>query len=173
MTPEVSEISKWIPVIGTILGAIVGFLASFFIVFYNQRRVALVAKEDRMRQRLEDLYRTLIFVNNDYTEHIGQMINKVHHNVPITVQKPVDIPPLIKVEMLVNLYFPEFKAIYGEFENEKDEFGKLYADTIGSNYQSSSLENKQKICGAFVSRYKTLSNKIERLKESICKQMKT
>lgn len=64
--------------------------------------------------------------------------------------------------------------MYSEFENERDEFGKLYADTIRSNYQlTSSLENKQQFFGAFLSRYEKLYIKIERLNESLCNQIKT
>ena len=38
MSEAASEMSKWIPIVGTLGGAVVGFLASFVNAWFNQRK---------------------------------------------------------------------------------------------------------------------------------------
>lgn len=73
MSEPVSEMSKWIPVVGTLGGAIVGFLSSFVTTRFNQRKGEISAKESRERQRLEEIYRTLFDIRRDYIIMLQQI----------------------------------------------------------------------------------------------------
>ena len=75
-----TEFSKWIPVVGTLLGAAIGFIGGFFNSWFINRNKEKIDKESRERARLENLYETLIAIRMDYQAMLGQMIAKVHFN---------------------------------------------------------------------------------------------
>ena len=73
-------------VVGTLGGAVVGFLASFVNAWFNQRKAEISGKESRERQRLEEIYRALIDIQRDYQKILGQIIEKVHYEKPFDVK---------------------------------------------------------------------------------------
>jgi hypothetical protein len=78
MTTELSQFSKWIPVISTLCGASVGLLGVFGTAHFNQAHGRKIVKEDRERKKLEEVYVALVEIDRDYTTLFGLMISRVH-----------------------------------------------------------------------------------------------
>jgi hypothetical protein len=157
---QVCSSLAWLPVIGTLLGAIVGFAASFLVAWFNQRKSEEIARGDRRRVRLEELYRTLIEIRKDYQATLSQAFSKVHSNTPMSTTSYTSIPPIINAEMLVNLYFPELITCFKHFEAVKNAFGSQLADAIIVNTSSLSLDKKQKLCGSFLDSFQKIDASI-------------
>jgi hypothetical protein len=167
MTEGVGVASSWIPVIGTLSGAIVGFLASFTTSWWNNKQLLIKSKEERKREKLEDAYKTLIAIDKDYKELLGQIINNIHHNKDIIVNSHTEIPPLIKFEMLVALYLPQLNVGWQKLIKSKDEFSEEYAKVIGENFQTKPLKLKQELTIKFLCLHGNIIQNITSLQKEV------
>lgn len=158
---------SWMPVLGTLLGATLGFAASFVVAWFNQRKSELTAKSDRRRTRLEELYRTLVEIRKDYQGTLHQIFAKVHDNTPIAASTHVGVPPIINVDMLVKLYFPELADCFNKFDVAKNVFGSQLADAIVVNTTSLLKKEKQVICSKFLNSYEKIDNSITYFQKEI------
>jgi hypothetical protein len=167
MSEAASEMSKWIPVVGTLGGAILGFLASFVTSWFNQRKAEISGYESRERQRLEEIYRTLFDITRDYQIILGQVIEKIHYEKPFETKPDTNIPPIIKLEMLVDLYFPELKDVHNDFVAAKNKFGEEYAQVISRSFKAETSETKQRLCGKFATLYKHIDDRLTAIQHRI------
>ena len=105
--PTPAEISNWIPVVGALLGAAIGFVGGLLNSWLTQRNRETTEKGNRERARLESLYETLVEIRIYYQGKLGDMISKVHYNKQNTVKdERSGIPPLVKLDMVMHMYFP-------------------------------------------------------------------
>lgn len=165
--------TNWLPVFGTLAGASIGFLASFGIAYYNHKRKADTETDSRQRERLERVYILLINIKKDYFSYSMKIISKVHNNEFLTVAThDGKIAPIVELEMLIRLYFPDFKISFKEFEIEKEKYGKLLSEAITENYSNKSLEEKQKFCSKTLTFEKIVRDAVEKIQLEIPKLIK-
>lgn len=145
-----SNFSPWIPVIGTLLGALVGLGASFFIATFNRNAQEVSAKNERNRKRVERIYELLITIRIRYGKNLGEIINWIHHGVPVPETEIKEIPPLVELEMLINLYFPELKETHKEFISHIHAFGKIFMESRFLNHKNEPLPKKQSETQKFI-----------------------
>ena len=162
-----TEFSKWIPVVGTLLGAAIGFIGGFFNSWFINRNKEKIDKESRERARLENLYETLIAIRMDYQAMLGQMIAKVHFNNEVVFIEQVCIPPLVKLDMVINLYFPTLIELYTKFVLGKVKFGKLWANNLQTSFTTSSLQDKQNECSKYEKYFNEIDIEISKLQEKL------
>lgn len=160
MPPEASEISKWIPVIGTLLGAILGFLGFFSIAVYNQNKAEKIAKKNRRREKLEELF----IASNKYFDYLLLHFGRYHQVMTgkLTLKDVSDLEikngketgyDYHRIRMLIYMYFPEIKpefkkikALQDELNDYKEQCKK--ADFDGLTY----LNDFNNVLGDFVKR---------------------
>jgi hypothetical protein len=166
-TNEVENFTRWIPVVGTLGGATLGFLASFLTTWFNNREINCRSKDDRIRNRLESIYELLIEIERDYSSLMMKAILCVHSGEKITVDKNDGIPPLIKLEMMVSLYFPEFREEWESLESAKNLFGKELGNLIRISTENRQLSERQKLAGDFAALRQNIDNRIIDFKQTI------
>src|SRR5690606_31264070 len=125
---------------------------------------------DRARQNLEEIYKTLITVKSEYMRNVGNMISKVHHNIAFEFKTDENIPPLVKLEMLINLYAKDLKPSFLSFEKAKNEFDQLLAEGLNRRYTTSQVAEKQKISFEITKRYSAIEEKNIRNSGFNCKK---
>jgi len=167
MSEAASEMSKWIPVVGTLGGAVVGFLASFVNAWFNQRKAEISGKESRERQRLEEIYRTLFDIRRDYQIILNHIIEKIHDEKPIETLPSTDMPPISKLEMLVDLYFPGLKDAHNDFVTAKNTFGQEYASVVIRSFKAETPETKQRLCGKVATLYEYIDDRLTAIQHRI------
>ena len=96
------------------------FSASLLTTWFNNRAAYLRGKDDRNRNRLESIYELLIEIRRDYVLLMGKALFYIHEGMAITVDKNEKIPALSKLEMMVSLYFPDFKKEWKSLESAKN-----------------------------------------------------
>jgi len=137
----------------------------------NENKVR-VERENRERDRLESLYETLIAIRMDYQGILGQMISKVHHNTLITPKEYSGIPPLIKLDMAIHMYFQSLSEAHKQFVSAVESFGEKYAANISTSFASELTETKQKICGEYVRLFKEVDSEISKLQKQLASMAK-
>lgn len=138
------------PVLGTLGGATLGFLASSLTTWFNNREIKFRGKDDRTRNRLESIYELLVKIQRDYISLMGKAIAYAHGGEKIVFDGNEEIPSLIKLEMMVSLYFPEFKEKMKLLEIAKNLFGKELASLMLGSTKNLPLVEKQELAGKFV-----------------------
>ncbi len=156
----VSAVSPWIPVAGTLGGAVIGFATNFATSWWNAKKTETKEAKNRKRETLEDIYKTLIIIRSDYQGILGMCLNKIHHDVAIVPPKHEGIAPIIKAEMLIKLYGRELSNSWDQFKELKDDFGESYAEVITTNYQTKSLKEKQELSSKVLLKFKTMDDSI-------------
>ncbi|XGV96055.1 MAG: hypothetical protein ACAF41_25370 [Leptolyngbya sp. BL-A-14] len=138
------------PVLGTLGGATLGFLASSLTTWFNNREIKFRSKDDRTRNRLESIYEILVKIQQDYISLMLKAIAYIHGGEKIAFDKNEEIPSSIKLEMMISLYFPEFKEKMKPLEIAKDLFGKELASLMLGSTENLRLSEKQELAGKFV-----------------------
>lgn len=167
MSNIASTLSPWIPVIGTLAGAFLGFASSFGTSWWNAKKTEVKETKNRKRETFEDIYKTLITIRSFHQEIMGMCLNKIHYNIAVEPPKYEGIPPIIKVEMLIKLYGVELSDSWDQFTKFKDKFGKLYLEIFRLNYQSRSLKEKQKISSEIMLICKSIDDSIDVIHKKI------
>lgn len=144
---EPSSISNWIPVIGTLSGAAIGLLASFLIAYFNKSSDERKAKSDRDRSRIEKIYEILISIKMERGKDFGRILNWIHHAVPIASDEESGMPPIVQLNMLINLYFPDLKPEQKKLMDAIHQYGKASLEARRTDYRKSELAEKQNISG--------------------------
>jgi hypothetical protein len=169
MVTEVSELVRLIP---TFCGATIALIGAFGTAYFNQKKSENLARENREREKLEELYVTLIQVQKAYTKIIEQSVQKINFNVPIEIREVIDIPPIVKLDMLVNLYFPNLKAFHNDFVDARNIFSKEYLNILTTEYKEQLLENKQKTCQRVLDSYFKINETIRLFQLEIARIIK-
>ena len=173
MIDKAESFAKWIPVVGTLGGATLGLSASFITTWFNNREINSRSKDDRNRHRLELIYELLIEIQNEYTSLMTKSILCVHYNEKIISEKNEKMPPLIKLEMMVSLYFPEFKEAWESLESAKNSFGEELADLISSPPKNLQLSEKQKRSAKFAVLERLIDKRVIEFQQAIVKSIKS
>lgn len=168
-----TTLSPWIPVIGTLLGALVGLGASFFIAAFNKKTQELSAKDDRNRKRIERIYELLITIKMDYGRNLGEIINWIHYGIPIQEKGIKEVPPLVELEMHINLYFPELKETHKEFVAHIHAFGKIFMESRFLDHKNLPLTKKQSETEKFIASSEVIESKVAAYQEKIAGIVKT
>ncbi len=139
-----NNLSTFIPVFSTIIGAGIAFAATYINAKHTKDRESTLALEQRERERVEKIYRLLVTLNNDISSQMSECINHIHSQQSFNDKPVPELPPLLELEMLINLYIPtlsdSFKVLLGsvhEFGSKKMEFRFQY-------YASLSKDKRQK-----------------------------
>ena len=159
--------NELIPVIGTLGGAIIGFATSFVTSWWIAKKTESREFKNRTRQTLEETYKTLIIIRSEYQQNIGMCINKIHNNVSINPIQHTGTPPIIKAEMLIKLYGKDLRDLWGEFAKRKDDFGRMYANILTTNYQSKELKEKQKITEDILVGFEKMDHFLKKIENKI------
>jgi len=169
---NVSSLTQWVPVIGTLAGVFLGFIASFLIAIYNKSTERRDSKEERERKRLERIYELVIEINTERGTEMGNAINWIHYSTPIKENESKDISPIIELEMITKLYFPSLDSNRKEFINKVQKFGTKYFETRFAKWQNETKEKKQEVSGVLVSLNKEINDESEKMKIALVKLIK-
>jgi len=167
-----AEMSIWISVIGTLLGATVGFVGGLFNLRLTNKNKESAERENRERDRIESLYETLIKIRMFYQDILGKMMNKVHFNTPGTPKEYSDIPPLIKLDMVIHMYFPSLAEAHKKFVSVAEPFGKKWGENMSTSFSGEPTETKQRICGEYMRLFMELNREISNLQQQLASMSK-
>lgn len=170
--PEASSINNWIPVIGTLSGAAIGLLASFLIAYFNKSSDERKAKSDRDRSRIEKIYELLISIKMERGKDFGRVLNWIHHTVPIANDEVSDIPPIVELDMLINLYFPDLKTEQEKLMGAIHKYGKSSLEARQTDYRKKTLAEKQSASGTLLNMQGSIENEIKSMQECLAKRVK-
>jgi hypothetical protein len=131
-----------------------------------------VERESRERDRLERLYETLIEIRVDYQGILGQMISKVHFNTLPTPKEYSGIPPLIKLDMVIHMYFPCLVEAHKKFVSLAEPFGAKWAENVSTAFSGDSINVKQNICAEYMRLFKELDSGISNLQQHLAAMAK-
>ncbi|MFZ2629469.1 MAG: hypothetical protein WAX67_11405 [Rugosibacter sp.] len=165
--PSPSAISQWLPVVGALLGATLGFLGGLLNLQLTHKNKESAERESRERNRLESLYETLVEIQMDYRGLLGEMISKVHFNTPPKPREYSGIPPLIKLDMVIHMYFPGLVEAHKKLASALEPLGQKLAENISTSFSGHSTQEKQKICGEYLTLIKEISSEISNLQRQL------
>ncbi|MBH0063019.1 hypothetical protein I6E85_17960 [Pseudoalteromonas sp. NZS71] len=111
MPAEVISTTQYLPIVGTMIGGFIAFIAAFATSKFNKDKDELLARENRIRARIEKIYKLLIIIDKDITSDVGKIIKFLHAKTPYKLDDVPELPPLIELEMLINMYFPDMEII--------------------------------------------------------------
>lgn len=167
-----SEISSWIPVIAALLGATVVFVGNLINLQFTNKHKVRLEREDRERDRLESMYEILIAIRIDYQGMLGQVISKVHFDTPINPKEYSDTPPIIRLNMVIHMYFQSLSEAHKQFVSAQEAFGEKYAANISTSFVKESTEAKQRICGEYAKLFKEIDSEISKLQKQLALMVK-
>jgi hypothetical protein len=173
MVSEETNISQWAPVLGTLGGAILGFLASFLTAIFSKSRESKEQREERDRRRIERIYELLIFIAQENVENLGSAINWIHYARPISDKTGKGIPPLVELEMLVSLYFGELESHRKNLMGAIQKFGKRYFEIRSEDFRAKDKPYKQEIAGEFVTMQSSVETQIAAFKSKVSEIVKS
>lgn len=167
-----SVLSQWLPVVGTLLGATIGFVGGLFNSWFTQRSQDNAERDGRERERIEKLYETLIEIRMIYQRMHTDMIAKVHFGQEPSMVETSGIPPLVKLDMVIHMYYPKLTDAHKSFLAIKERFGAKYANNLISSFSSEDPEVKKKICSEYMELYSELSHEISNLQRLLASMVK-
>lgn len=161
-----------VPVVASLCGGFLTLLGSFGTTWFNQGKVERLAKEDRQRKRLEEIYTTLIAIRSSYYELSTKVSSKVFNDVPIETYEFPEMPQILKLEMIIDLYFPELKGVHNDFINTKNIFGTKYIEVVLTNYKNESIESRQNTFAKTFELLTDVDNSIKLIRMNVSKIIK-
>jgi hypothetical protein len=159
-------------VIGTLGGALLGFVAMFTTALFKQRSEHNKAEQDRTRARLERIYELLIIINQEMGTALAQALSAVKNSRPMEPrERRVGPAPLIELEMLISLYFSDLgnerkKLLEGVGAFEMKRYSILHAD-----FRKEPSATKDSFTKLFVHLNADVRESIEDLKQSVVKRV--
>lgn len=129
-----------IPVVATLLGGLLGFLASTITNRQNNQFQTESEKRLFKRQKKEELYYIVAKLKKEYRGYMGSCLLKVNNGAAFKIENDKDINLWEKLSMVINLYFPDLKDSVNRLLDIKDnKVGKV----IGESLTSQNLSKKQ------------------------------
>lgn len=159
--------SQWVPIVGTLGGAMIGFFSNYLINLMNAKRNEKLEKENKKKEGLKDLYETLILVCLDYSSISSKCIEKIDSNVKFEFDKKDKIAPLVKAEMLVNIYGKEVMELWDELKKETEKFGNILLEVIEKNYNEAGEDVKKDVRGRVIQAMISIRKKVEKIHSEI------
>ena len=74
---------------------------------------------------------------------------------------------MVKLDMVINLYFPTLIELYTKFVLGKVKFGKLWANNLQTSFTTSSLQDKQNECSKYEKYFNEIDIEISKLQEKL------
>jgi hypothetical protein len=108
----------------------------------------------------------------DYQGILGQVISKVHSNTAMTPKEYSGIPPLIKLEMAINMHFQSLDEAHKQFASAVKSFGEKYAANISTSFASEPTETKKKICEEYLRLFDAVDSEISKLQKQLASMAK-
>jgi hypothetical protein len=167
-----NSLSIFIPVISTILGACIAFLASFLSVKLTKDKDAAHSLESRDRSRIERVYKLLVILNNNASKDMGQCVNHIHRGTKYVDKEVEELPPLIELEMLVKLYMPNSDSSYENLVKKIQEFYVKLMEFRFKKYEGDSKKCKQEDCGVLVALHGSINKKVNEFKTELTFEVK-
>ncbi|ENA26414.1 hypothetical protein HMPREF1487_09667 [Pseudomonas sp. HPB0071] len=136
---KVNGVVSWVPVIATLVGAGLGFLASFLTTYYNQNAARQTAKNQRDRERIEALYRLIEVAKIELSRDQKNALyasDGLYNEISYSPVKEGELSPFVEIEMLIDLYFPSLKEKHQQFDNSRSEFRVLCLRLMDEPMQS-------------------------------------
>lgn len=162
-----NTLSNFIPVISTILGAFIAFLASFLSVKLNKDKEAKHSLESRDRSRIERVYKLLVILNNNASQDMSKCIKYIHYGIEYLDRDIEELPPLIELEMLVKLYMPKSDSIYADLVNRIQDFYVKLMEYRFKKYNGEPKKIKQADCGVLVALHSEINKKVKEFKAEL------
>ncbi|CZJ14842.1 Uncharacterised protein [Legionella pneumophila] len=169
-----SELKSWIPFFSAFIGASIGFISSFSVAYYLQNKKDMQAHQDFMKQKLEELYITTISIGTEYNQIYQQALFHINKedfkpgSIPTTWTKDTkEIAPLVRCEMLLNLYLPILREKFEHFTNLKEKFGTLFGTVIMTNYSHVQKKERQKITKTITDLYFEIDSSLKKIQKEI------
>lgn len=158
-----NTITPWLPFIGTVIGAGIAFLATYANARYNKNKELEIAKANRNRGRIERIYKLLVTIGSESSHELKEALMHIRSGTPFTEKTSPELPPLIELEMLVSLYFPDLEAKRIELVKVVQEFGEKYFEFRFKDYRNESLPTKQEDSGALVALHGQVRSHVEEM----------
>ncbi|MBE4594727.1 hypothetical protein BOO24_20590 [Vibrio navarrensis] len=149
-TESFQYMSEIMGVFQTLAGAGIAFGAAYFNTKYTKDRESLLALSARERERIERIYYLLVLVRKDVLEDSQQCISHIHSNTKYQVRDVRDFPPLLELEMLVDLYIPALNEHLTELRSSVANFTNKKMDFLSNSYESAPKPLKLKDSGEIV-----------------------
>ncbi|HDS3853574.1 TPA: hypothetical protein QHX64_003053 [Legionella pneumophila] len=170
-----NELKPWIPFFSAFIGAIIGFISSFSVAYYLQSKKDIQAHQDFIKQKLEDLYVTTISIGTQYNQIYQQALFHINKedfkpgSIPTNTgaTETTDIPPLVRCEMLLNLYLPILREKFEHFMNLKEKFGTLFGKVITTNYSHVPKKERQEISKNITDLYFEIDSSLKKIQKEI------
>lgn len=172
MAAEVNSVTQWIPVIGTLLGAGIGFAASFINSKFNKAKEETLDRDNRNRERVEKIYRLLVTVNSERVTEMGEALNSIHNAIPIKEKTIQGFAPLIELEMLIKLYFPSLESQRLDLMKVVQEFSAKYFEFRFKDYRNESIEKRQKDSGVLVALSSKVDDQVKTMQKNLVEHVK-
>jgi hypothetical protein len=169
MMEQPCNFALWIPVIGTLGGALVGLAASSLIAYFNRSSEAKKSKDERDRSRLERMYELLIIIKMERQNELGEAINWIHNEKLIMEKEVRGIPPLIELEMLVRLYFPVLETQREKLMGAIHRHGKEFFDVRDVDYRKKEEKEKQSATSVLVELSRDIDKEVTNMQSAIAK----
>lgn len=165
-------VASWIQTAISALGG--GFLVSLGTltgILINRAGTERAARDQRYRERVEELYRTLIDAERQFNELYVRGLERIRSDRPIEIPdlKPGEVAPLTRIEMMTNLYFPALKAHYQQLQTESWNIGSQFGPLLGTDPVPGTLEEKKLLRQKYIGQHKTITEAIKKLKEEVAK----
>ncbi|HCE2943953.1 TPA: hypothetical protein NGV81_003812 [Vibrio parahaemolyticus] len=149
-TESFQYVSEIIGIFQTLAGAGIAFGATYFTTKYTKDRESLLALSARERERIERIYYLLVLVRKDVIEDSQQCISHINFKTKYQVRDVRDFPPLLELEMLVELYFPILDKYLTALKSSVENFTNKKIAFLSSSYGSAPDPLKQKDSGEIV-----------------------
>lgn len=172
MTTEVNVVTQWIPVIGTLLGASIGFAASFFNSKFSKDKDEALSRENRDRERVEKIYRLLVTINSERGQEMSEAVNSIHNAIPIKDKDLQEFPPLLELEMLIKLYLSSLEPQRLLLVEYVQNFSVKYFEFRFKDYKKESLEKRQKDSGVLVNLSSKIDSQVKLMQKSLVDHVK-
>ncbi|MDW2081375.1 hypothetical protein [Vibrio sp. 1640] len=143
-TESFQYVSEIIGIFQTLAGAGIAFGATYFTTKYTKDRESLLALSARERERIERIYYLLVLVRKDVIEDSQQCINHINFKTKYQVRDVRDFPPLLELEMLVELYFPVLDKYLTALKSSVENFTNKKIAFLSNSYESAPEPLKQK-----------------------------
>ncbi|MCQ9039845.1 MULTISPECIES: hypothetical protein [Vibrio] len=149
-TESFQYMSEMMGVLQTLAGAGIAFGAAYFTTKYTKDRESLLALSARERERIERIYYLLVLVRKDVLEDSQQCISHINFNTKYQVRDVRDFPPLLELEMLVELYFPVLDEYLTALKSSVANFTNKKIGFLSNSYESALEPLKKKDSGEIV-----------------------
>ncbi|KTD19063.1 hypothetical protein [Legionella jordanis] len=125
------------------IGVILGFFSSLLTSIYVQRSVNKRERQQLLLSKLEELYLITERMNFQFFSDLIR-VQKKWDRVPFTSNYDLEPSPLNLFEMLLNIYFQEYKSTSAsalrQFYKSRDDFTKA----VNSVYSAGVLDDSEK-----------------------------